>query len=114
MFASIHTKFLNVSRVAVWVGGAALMLSAIMVTLDVISRKIFGYTISGSDETYNVDIWGTRDGNVISFNMGAHVVNDFQSTSGKWVISADGARLEGSWVIPGKNSQGQWNLERVK
>lgn len=26
------------------------MLSAIMVTLDVISRKLFGYTISGSDE----------------------------------------------------------------
>jgi len=50
MFAAIHAKFLSVSRVAVWVGGAALMLSAIMVTLDVTSRKLFGYTISGADE----------------------------------------------------------------
>ena len=41
---------MNVSRAATWVGGAALLLSSIMVTLDVISRKIFGYTISGADE----------------------------------------------------------------
>ncbi len=50
MFASIHAKFLRVSRVAVWVGGGALMLSAVMVTLDVVSRKMLGFTISGSDE----------------------------------------------------------------
>ena len=41
---------MDVSRVAVWIGGGALMLSAIMVTLDVFARKIFGITISGSDE----------------------------------------------------------------
>jgi len=50
MFATIHSKLTSISTVAVWVGGLALMLSAIMVTLDVISRKIFGITISGSDE----------------------------------------------------------------
>ena len=50
MLAVIHAKLLSVSRFAVWIGGAALMLSAIMVTLDVVSRKIFGFTISGSDE----------------------------------------------------------------
>ena len=50
MFDKIHNKLMDVSRVAVWCGGLALMLSAIMVTLDVISRKFFGYTISGSDE----------------------------------------------------------------
>lgn len=50
MFEAIHAKFLSVSRVAVWIGGATLMLSAIMVTLDVTARKMFGYTISGSDE----------------------------------------------------------------
>ena len=50
MFESLHHRFLQVSRVAVWIGGAALMLSAIMVTLDVISRKLIGFTISGSDE----------------------------------------------------------------
>jgi len=50
MFAAIHGKFLKVSQVAVWVGGGALLLSAVMVTLDVLSRKLFGYTMSGSDE----------------------------------------------------------------
>ncbi|MBL4600012.1 MAG: TRAP transporter small permease [Rhizobiaceae bacterium] len=50
MFDKIHNSLFGISRVAVWVGGGALLLSAIMVTLDVISRKIFGYTISGSDE----------------------------------------------------------------
>lgn len=50
MFNSIHGGLLTFSRFATWVGGAALLLSAIMVTLDVISRKIFGVTMSGSDE----------------------------------------------------------------
>ena len=50
MFNTIHAKLFRMSNVAVWVGGFALMLSALMVTLDVISRKLFGYTISGSDE----------------------------------------------------------------
>ena len=49
MFSLIHAKLTEVSRVAVWVGGAALLLSAIMVTLDVIARKLFD-AISGSDE----------------------------------------------------------------
>jgi TRAP-type C4-dicarboxylate transport system permease small subunit len=50
MFTKIHNTFVSASRAAVWVGGAALLLSAIMVTLDVLARKIFGITISGSDE----------------------------------------------------------------
>ncbi|MGI9423755.1 MAG: TRAP transporter small permease subunit [Hyphomicrobiaceae bacterium] len=50
MFATLHGQFMRVSQVAVWVGGLALMCSAIMVTGDVIARKLFGITISGSDE----------------------------------------------------------------
>ena len=50
MFQAIHSKLTSISRVAVWVGGGALLLSAIMVTLDVLARKAFGVTISGSDE----------------------------------------------------------------
>ena len=38
------------SLYAVWVGGAALMLSAIMVAVDVTFRKCCGITMSGSDE----------------------------------------------------------------
>ena len=50
MFDAVHSKLMGISRVATWVGGFALMLSAIMVTLDVTARKLFGITISGSDE----------------------------------------------------------------
>ncbi len=50
MFARIYDCLERISRVAVWVGGAALLLAAIMVTLDVLSRKILGVTMSGSDE----------------------------------------------------------------
>ena len=50
MFDILHGKLQSVSRVAVWCGGLALMLSAFMVTGDVIFRKLFGITISGSDE----------------------------------------------------------------
>lgn len=50
LFQTVHGGLMKISRVAVWCGGLALMLSAIMVTLDVLARKIFGITISGSDE----------------------------------------------------------------
>ncbi|MEK9722668.1 MAG: TRAP transporter small permease [Rhodospirillaceae bacterium] len=50
MFSYIHRKLTDISRVAVWAGGVALLLSAIMVTGDVIMRKAFSITISGSDE----------------------------------------------------------------
>lgn len=50
LFARIHLVLRKLSLYAVWAGGAALMLAAIMVTLDVLSRKIFGVTMSGSDE----------------------------------------------------------------
>lgn len=50
MFERIYNSLERISKVAVWVGGMALMLSAIMVTIDVITRKLFGITMSGSDE----------------------------------------------------------------
>ncbi len=48
--AAIHRALTRVSAWAVWIGGAALLLSAVMVTVDVLSRKILGVTMSGSDE----------------------------------------------------------------
>ena len=50
VFEKIHSGLFAVSRVAVWIGGLALLLSAFMVTADVLSRKVFGVTMSGSDE----------------------------------------------------------------
>lgn len=50
MFERIYTSLEKISRVSVWVGGAALMLAAVMVTIDVTTRKLFSVTMSGSDE----------------------------------------------------------------
>ena len=40
----------RLSRYATWVGGASLLLAAIMVSVDVMCRKFLGVTMSGSDE----------------------------------------------------------------
>ncbi len=50
MFARIHETLKRISHVAVWISGAALMVSAIIVTVDVLLRKFVGWTMSGSDE----------------------------------------------------------------
>lgn len=48
--SKIHSLLERLSLWAVWAGGAALMLAAIMVTLDVLSRKYLNVTMSGADE----------------------------------------------------------------
>ncbi len=48
--AAIHRALARLSLWAVWIGGAALLLAAVMVTVDVLSRKLLGVTMSGSDE----------------------------------------------------------------
>jgi len=50
MLESIHSRLERISQLAVWVGGAALLAAAVMVTFDVFARKIFNVTMSGSDE----------------------------------------------------------------
>ena len=50
VFAQLHIWLERISRFAVWVGGAALLLCAFMVSGDVIMRKLFSITMSGSDE----------------------------------------------------------------
>ena len=50
VFIRLHVLLERISRVAVWVGGAALLLCALMVTGDVILRKFLSVTLSGSDE----------------------------------------------------------------
>ena len=50
ILARIHVWLERISRTAVWIGGAALMVCAFMVTGDVIMRKLFSVTMSGSDE----------------------------------------------------------------
>jgi TRAP-type C4-dicarboxylate transport system permease small subunit len=50
IFEQLYTWLERISRVAVWIGGAALLLCAFMVSGDVIMRKLFSITMSGSDE----------------------------------------------------------------
>jgi TRAP-type C4-dicarboxylate transport system permease small subunit len=50
MFAAIHARLERISQYAVWAGGAALLAAAVMVTVDVLSRKFLNMTMSGSDE----------------------------------------------------------------
>lgn len=50
MFERIHEALKTISTYAVWISGAALMISAIIVTVDVLLRKYVGWTMSGSDE----------------------------------------------------------------
>mgnify|MGYP003325225332 CR=1 FL=1 len=50
MFEAIHSRLERISQYAVWVGGAALLAAAVMVTVDVFARKFFSITMSGSDE----------------------------------------------------------------
>ena len=50
MFERIHTRLGRIAQIAVWIGGGAHLAAAIMVTIDVILRKLFSITMSGSDE----------------------------------------------------------------
>jgi TRAP-type C4-dicarboxylate transport system permease small subunit len=50
MFERIHARLARIAQIAVWIGGGAHLAAAIMVTIDVILRKIFSITMSGSDE----------------------------------------------------------------
>ena len=50
MFERIHARLERLAQFAVWLGGAALLAAAVMVTIDVFLRKLFSITMSGSDE----------------------------------------------------------------
>ena len=51
MMAAIHARLEILCRWVVWAGGAALMVSAVIVTIDVLSRKFLGITMFGADES---------------------------------------------------------------
>lgn len=50
MFDRIQSGLESTARFAAIIGGAAMCAAAFMVTADVISRKLFGVTMRGSDE----------------------------------------------------------------
>jgi TRAP-type C4-dicarboxylate transport system permease small subunit len=50
MLDRLLEKTEDVSRVAVWIAGGALLLSACMVSVDVILRKLFSISMAGADE----------------------------------------------------------------
>lgn len=50
MFQSIYNQVDKVSVFIIRLGGALILLSAVVVTFDVITRRLFGYSIAGADE----------------------------------------------------------------
>ncbi|MCZ6552510.1 MAG: TRAP transporter small permease subunit, partial [SAR324 cluster bacterium] len=50
MLDRLLEKTHRLSRVAVWVAGALLIFAAIMVSVDVILRKLFSISMAGADE----------------------------------------------------------------
>jgi len=46
----IHDAFERIARLSVWLSGFALIAVALLVTVDVVSRKWLGATLAGSDE----------------------------------------------------------------
>lgn len=50
MLQRLHGALEHISRYAVWCGGAALLVAAVIVTVDVFMRKFLSITMSGSDE----------------------------------------------------------------
>lgn len=50
MFDTLHAIALRYARFAVWTGGALMLFSAVMVSADVLSRRLLGITMGGSDE----------------------------------------------------------------
>ncbi len=50
VLGSILSKAEFFSRVAVWAGGIMMLMSVALVSFEVVARKFFGWTISGSNE----------------------------------------------------------------
>ena len=50
LLAAIHRALARLALWAARIGGAALLLAAVMVTVDVLARRFFGATMAGSDE----------------------------------------------------------------
>lgn len=50
MYKTLLSYLFRLSQFAVWLGGAMMLVSAVMVSADVIARKMLGFTMGGSDE----------------------------------------------------------------
>src|SRR6056297_3470838 len=46
----IHAKATSIARAFTWFGGAALLGCAVLIAFDVISRRLLGYSMAGTDE----------------------------------------------------------------
>lgn len=46
----VHSKATAIAKAFTWLGGAALLGCAILITFDIISRKTLGFSIAGTDE----------------------------------------------------------------
>ena len=74
------------------------------ITFKQSGNDIIGTNVSRLDN----EIIGTRKDDIITFNY----QSTFRLISGKWKISPDGTKLEGTWEADG--SVGKWNLTRIE
>lgn len=50
MYEKVLALAFRLSQIAVWVGGSMMLFAAVMVSADVLSRRLLGLTMGGSDE----------------------------------------------------------------
>ena len=77
----------------------------------VVSLEQNGNSIVGSNSSANLKIEGKREGDKITFfTWPSDIISS--EIKGKWKISPDGDRIEGTWSHP--HGEGKWNLTKIK
>jgi len=70
-----------------------------------------GDNITGTSDSIDFELTGYRRGDPIKFDVWAFDLTSSVLT-GKWKVSADGTRLEGTWSV--NSSEGKWNLTKIQ
>ena len=73
-----------------------------------------GNSITGSDGFTNASINGTRTGDTITFEYWSSPVNKGFTITGRWEVSVDGTKLQGSWNDQSGQAGGKWNLTKTE
>jgi hypothetical protein len=77
----------------------------------VVSLVQNGNSITGTSSSANLKIEGKREGDKITFFTWPSDIT-YSEIKGKWMVSPDGRRIEGTWSHP--HGDGKWNLTKIK
>jgi len=70
-----------------------------------------GNRITGINDSVNLKISGTREGDTIKFLFWGSKLSGYD-IKGTWKVNSDGSKLVGTWSNP--SGGGQWNLIKIK